>query len=373
MTRPHFLHVFSTFAPGGPQVRTVTLLNGMPEMARHSILAMDNVVSAAERIASAVDYRIIDAPAKTNPAAAVWVMRTIIRSLDPDLVLTYNWGAIEAVLAARLARIPVVHAEDGFNADEAHTLKTRRILARRVLLKCAYATVVPSKTLERIARERYRLSPEKVIFIPNGVDVERFQPRRNEALRIQLGIKPEDILFGYVGHLRPEKNVGLLIDALVHTNREDIKVLLVGDGPLRRELEQHTQAVGLRHRFIFAGAVKDTAPWYGAMDVFVLSSSTEQMPIALLEAMASGLPALCTNVGDCAILLGTDSPPVIVHQGDAHAYATAMTLLATASERRQSLGAANRLRSMNEYSLEAMINRYKVLYETASRFDRRNY
>ena len=365
MPKPHFLHVFSTFAPGGPQVRTVTIINSIPELARHSIIAMDGITTAQTRIVPEVDFQILPPPPKAGMAATALRMRNVLRRERPNLVLTYNWGAIDAVLAAAFARIcPVVHAEDGFGADEAQALKQRRVLARRALLRTVYVTVVPSRTLERVAREQYRVDSQKLAYIPNGVDALRFHPG-HDSLRQQLGIADHEVVFGYVGHLRPEKNVDLLIDSFHLAKLPHSRLILLGDGPERLGIESKIQKYGLADKILLAGIREDTAPWYRAMDVFVLSSSTEQMPVALLEAMASGLPAVCTNVGDCSTLLDARQPPVIVPAGDAAAYANALTVLASDAGLRKSLGALNRQRCERMYTLPQMLARYRSLYQHA--------
>jgi glycosyltransferase involved in cell wall biosynthesis len=142
-------------------------------------------------------------------------------------------------------------------------------------------------------------------------------------------------------------------------------LILLGDGPERPELTARIQKYGLTDKVLLAGIREDTAPWYRVMDVFVLSSATEQMPVALLEAMASGLPALCTDVGDCSSLLDSQQPPVIVQPGDAAAYANALTVLASDPGLRKSLGERNRQRCERLYTLPHMLKRYKSLYQSA--------
>jgi glycosyltransferase involved in cell wall biosynthesis len=360
------LHVFSTFAPGGQQTRTVSLMNALREEFAHVVMAIDGCFDAVKRIAPDVEFRVEPPPRKGALATPAGLAGTL-RRLRPDLLLTYNWGAIEAVLAARLIRAcPVIHAEDGFGADEAHRPKRRRAIARRWLLGGVHATVVPSRTLLRIATRWYRLSPSRVRHIPNGVDCDRFQPRRGGEARRLLGIGDGELLLAFVGHLRPEKNLSLLLEAFARARLAGARLVLAGDGPCRRDLERQAAAAGLLDRVRFAGAVPDPRLCYDSADLFVLSSLTEQMPMALLEAMACGLPVVCTDVGDCEEMLPAGTPQV-VPPGDAALLAAALRRMAESPETRASCGEANRRRALELYSQSVMVGRYRGLYQEAVR------
>src|SRR5262245_59970037 len=189
-------------------MRTVGLIEALGDEFRHSIVAMDGRTDARERIPAGAAVRILDAPPKAGSVATTRRLRALLRHEKPDLLLTYNWGAFDAVFAARsLGLRRVVHHEDGFNPDGVREQKRRRVLARRWFLSGVHAVVVPSRVLERIATGRWRLPSTKVRWIPNGIRAERFGPAdRRPALRSELGIPAEAPLIGFVGHLRPEKN-----------------------------------------------------------------------------------------------------------------------------------------------------------------------
>ncbi|MCZ2078803.1 MAG: glycosyltransferase [Bryobacterales bacterium] len=360
----HILHVFSTFGLGGPQLRVANIINSLGPAFRHTILPMDRNSDAACRIAPGACVHFIMPPERDAGRPHAMALHNTIRNIHPDLLVGYNWGAMDAVLAAVVGRLcPVIQHEHGFGIDEAHSLKFRRVLARRILLKAAHCTIVPSKVLYDIAITRYRLAAEKVRLIPNGVDTKRFRPGHNPELRGQLGTG--GLLFGYVGQLRPEKNLGLLIRAFALANIEDARLVLVGDGPCRPELEHAARELGVLGKVIFTGKVQDPLPYLGALDVFVMSSVSEQMPMSLLEAMACGLPALCTDVGDIREMLGEPGAPVAVPPENPGVYADAMRLLAHNFETRAALGAGNRERCIARYSLERMVRCYEDEYYAA--------
>jgi glycosyltransferase involved in cell wall biosynthesis len=368
----HLYHVFSSFNLGGLESRTCAILNSLGDGFRHTITAMDGKLGAVERISPGVRFEV--APPPPGKGSLLYPLRLskFLRERRPDLLITYNWGAFDAVMAATVGRIcPVIHAEDGFNPDEASRLKKRRVLARRLVLNRVSAMVVPSQTLHRIAVNSYGLRKTLVHWIPNGIPITRYGIEDREVWRAKWGIGPCDFLIGSVGRLSPEKNLGVLLRAVAACDFPNARVAIVGDGATRAELETLARNLGLGARATFAGFLPDPSGCYGAFDLFAMSSTTEQMPIALLEAMATGLPALCTTVGDSAEILGNPGWPATVTPGDQAGYAAALRTFYENAALRAELGARNRARSIQEYSFERMIGRYRDLYLKAATRGRR--
>ncbi len=366
MVPPHLFHVFSSFETGGPEIRTVGIINALGSQFRHTIMAADGRAGARHRLAANVTATVLPPPPGKGKLTYALAFRSVLRQLGPSVVATYNWGAIDAVLGARLASIPVIHAEDGFGPEEADGLMTRRRLARRLLLRKAFATVVPSRTLLNIALNEYKLPSSRVRLIPNGVDLHRFRPGNTREWRRVVGVPDEVILAGFVGALRPEKRLDHLLRAVARCRGEHLRVAIVGEGPCRAELETLARQLAIGDRVIFTGEVTDTALAYSAFDLFVMSSSTEQQPISLLEAMASGLPALCTDVGDCRIMLDDASGSVTVMRDDLDAYADVLERLVADQPWRVALGRRNRQRCEANFSHQRMLREYAALYTEAA-------
>ncbi len=344
-------------------MRVTSLVNNLGPEFVHSIVPLNGSALAQSRLLPCSQARVVNNADNRGGWAAPFRLGSILRKLRPDLLLTYNWGAMDAVLAARVGRIcPVIHNECGFGAEEAGGLKRRRVLMRRLLLNTLPLTIVVSRTLEQLALKSFRIQRKRVRFIQTGVDTQRFCPRRNGELRQQLNIPKNRIVFGYVGGLRPEKNLPLLIGAFAKAEIADSHLLLLGEGALRPELQAMAEQLGIAARVSFVGAVQDTAPHYNAMDVFVMSSATEQTPNALLEAMASGLPAVCTDVGDTFHMLGSSSRDLIAPSGNSDAYVRALKEIAGSKELRMALGDANRKRCVSVYSRERMVQEYREAY-----------
>ncbi len=365
--RPHICHLFSTFVEGGPQLRIAAIMNALRSSVSHTVIALDGNTAAACRVDSSVEVRYLPAPPKRNAYLYPLELARLLKEVRPDLLVTYNWGAIDGVIGAQLAPVcPVVHHEHGFGPDEAASLKLRRVWTRRLVLRRTYCTIVPSAVLREIALTRYKIPPQKVVWIRNGVDLERFRPAGDARERRRLGISDRTLLLGFIGALRGEKNLPMLLRAFAAARLGDARLVLVGDGPEAAELRGLAQALGIGDAVIFAGATRDTASWLRSFDCFVMSSMTEQMPMALLEAMACGLPAICTDVGDCAEILGSRELPVIVPSGDVAAYAHALQVLAGSAGLRARLGAGNRARCESSYSHQRMIREYEELYYRAA-------
>lgn len=371
---PHLLHVFSTFVPAGPEMRTVRMINALGARYRHSILAIDGRTDAESELTGDADVRILPSFPRAGTAQSVRNLRALIQREDPDLTLSYNWGAFDSVFASCSfwRGQHHVHHEDGFNIDEAESFKTRRVWTRRLTLPFVAKVVVPSHLLEGIARRTWKLRESRVQLIPNGIDLAQFSARDgNPELRAKLGIARQTPVIGFVGHLRPVKNPLRLLRAFATLRADPLPELVVlGEGPERASIERVAEELGITERLHLVGHQSDTPPWYRLMDVFAISSDSEQMPVALLEAMASSLPVASTHVGDVAQMLVPEQSGFVVDgqpadlEGD---LAKALEALLADEERRELLGRANRARVEERYSFDTMLASYRELYDATLR------
>jgi glycosyltransferase involved in cell wall biosynthesis len=361
MAGHRLLHVFSTFAVGGPQVRFATQANHFGSRFRHLIVAMDEQYDCRSLIDPAVAVEFPDPPIrKGHTLTNIRTFRQTLRELQPDLLVTYNWGSIEWAMAnwPRLARH--IHIEDGFGPDEAQRQLRRRVWTRRIVL--AQSTViVPSLTLETIATRRWRLNPRDVRYIPNGIDCARFSGPHDAALATRWpGSGP---VIGTVAALRGEKNLARLLRAFHRTStRHACRLVIVGDGPERTALQALAVEMGIGPRVVFAGHVASPETLYRAFDVFALSSDTEQMPYTIIEAMAAGLPIAATDVGDIRRMVAAENLPFVVPPYD-ETLGEALGKLLMNAESRRSIGAANREKAQREYDEDKMFAAYGALFQ----------
>ncbi|HEY8604133.1 glycosyltransferase family 4 protein [Tsuneonella suprasediminis] len=365
---PRILHLHSTFSSGGKERRAVRLMNAFGKNLNHAVVSGEpGELSAANEIAHGIDVDYPDEFPLLVGKPTPWRLQAMAQAMvEYDLVLTYNWGAMDAVMAHTLfgkaiALPPLIHHEDGFNADEQQKLKPSRNWYRRIALGRASALVVPSEKLEGIALTEWAQPFGRVRRIPNGIDVASFaKTPKADALR---GIikHPGELWVGTVAGLRPIKALHLLVRAFASLP-EPWQLVIVGEGPEVSTIRAEAQAHGIEHRVHLPGFASDPAKFVGLFDIFALSSQSEQFPISLVEAMAAGLPAVAPAVGDVGAMVADENLPFIVGPGDIGGLSNALATLASDAALRESVGEANRAKAVAEFGEDRMIGAYRRLY-----------
>jgi glycosyltransferase involved in cell wall biosynthesis len=356
--RQHLLHIFPSFGIGGVPLRMARIINHFGKRFRHTIVALNDDFSAAASLAPDLEVTFLPAPRRTKPMPAAILDNAItLRRLRPDLLLTYNWGAIEWALASRLSPIRRhLHFEAGFGPEESNAQIRRRVLFRRWALARCSNLVVPSRTLERLAREIWRIPAERVTYVPNGVDLNRFSEVHRK--RVPEGMATEEPSIGTVAPLRPEKNLGRLLHAFAMLGASiPARLVIAGNGPERDSLQSLAVELGIAQRVRFTGQVVPEQVLH-CFDIFALSSDTEQMPNAVLEAMAASLAIAAVDVGDVKEMVSEANRAYIVERDDVRALATVMAQLLKDPTKRKTLGRDNRERAVAKFSQEQMFAAY---------------
>jgi glycosyltransferase involved in cell wall biosynthesis len=369
----HLLHVFSTFAVGGPQARFVSLANALKRRFRHTVLAMDGDHAAAEGLDRELDVSFATMPVVKSGGISlrnVRHARALLRRLRPDLLLTYNWGTIEWALADWPSiLVPHIHAEDGFGPDETAVRQNwRRVIMRRLLLRHCVKIVVPSHVLYKLATGRWGWPANRVLHLPNGIDCDRFAGPPDPALIATLGLDRAGPVIGTVSGLRPEKNLKRLIRVFAALPRDlDARLVIVGDGPERDALNDEARRLDIADRVIMAGAIANPERILARFDLFSLTSNTEQMPNSVLEAMCAGRAVVATDVGDIKQLVTAENAPFIVPIDPETGITDAMLRLLRDDGLRARIGAENQRHVRAQYRLETMVDRYAALYSGRER------
>lgn len=365
--RLNVLHCHSTFSLGGKEARAVQLMNAFGVAARHTVLSsVPDALGARAAIHNGIDVDFPeDAPSLTGkPSVARY--RDIAKYMRMfDLILTYNWGAMDAVTTRRIfakSLPPLVHHEDGFNADESGGLKIERTMMRRLVLPAAYAIAVPSQTLERIALETWKQPASRLRRISNGIAVSAYAATPKPNAIPGLRRKASEVVIGTVAGLRPVKNIPRLVRAALSIPLT--RLVVVGEGPDRAKIMATAAAMGAADRLVMPGFLPDPRRYIGLFDIFALSSDSEQFPIALVEAMAAGLPVASTQVGDVSVILPPDQRPFVTTRDD-YALAGALRQLVADRVLRARLGASNHALAISAYDDSAMIAAYARLYDEA--------
>jgi L-malate glycosyltransferase len=359
------MHVFPTFAVGGAQMRFAMLANALGPRLEHVIVSLDGGGGAESLVRPSVRLRRRPVTARKGRGLSLRNLRAfrrVLREEQPDLLLTYNWGAIEWALAERFRPIcPHLHVVDGFGPEEAVIQLPRRVWTRRLALSGRTTVVVPSHTLRHMVVETWKLGPDRVRHIPNGVDVAALAREAREPWGLRRDA--DELLFGTLGGLRPEKNLGRLLRmAAMLPKGLPWRLVIAGDGKERAGLEAQAHALGLSDRVAFTGFVERPGLLLGELDVYVLTSDTEQMPISVLEAMAVGLPVLATDLGDLGVMLPAESRSTCLFAREQeNAFAERLAALLAAPDERRHLGALNSAKA-TEFSLAAMVASYDRLF-----------
>jgi L-malate glycosyltransferase len=358
------LHAHSSFSLGGKETRAVRLMNAFGDRAEHTILSgMPDQLGARDAIDSDIAARFpADAPSLQGKPGLKRYLALAEYMRGFDLVLTYNWGAMDAVMAHRLLRgvkglPPLVHHEDGFNEDESVRRNWKRNLFRRLALRTASAVVVPSQTLARIARDEWTVD-DRLAIIANGIDVAAYAGEPSVPIT-GLDKAEGDVVIGTVAGLRKVKNLPRLVAAAASL-RQQVRLVIVGEGPERAAIAAKAAACGWGTRFVMPGFMTQPHRWIGHFDILALSSLSEQAPIAVIEAMAAGLPVASLDVGDIAAMVAPENLPFIA--GDETAFRRALDHLVSDAALRRSVGEANRRRAAELFDERAMISAYSALY-----------
>ena len=368
---PHVLHLHSTFSPGGKELRAVRLMNAFGRQLRHTVVsAAPEETGAAARIDRRVSAAIQPAFPSLKGAPLPGRLQALAKAMKGfDLVLTYNWGAMDAVMAHTLFKDalslpPLIHHEDGFAEDEAERRKRRRTWYRRIALGKASGLVVPSETLEEIALVEWQQPIGRVKHIPNGVDVAAFaQSPRPDAIPRLLKRKGEHWV-GTMAGLRAVKNLPRLVHAF-RTLPDNWHLVICGEGPEREAILAEADLHHINHRVHLPGNVPEPAKVVGLFDIFALSSESEQAPISVIEAMAAGRPVVAPKVGDIAQMVAEENLAYLADRPDAAELETQLVSLAVDEQARKTVGAANRAVAASQFTEKAMIATYGRLYGSA--------
>ncbi len=373
MTETHaparLLHLHSSFSLGGKEARAVRLMNLMGPRARHTILsAVPEALGARDAIDPGIDAEFpADAPplyGKPGPARYRDLARYMRRF---DLVLSYNWGSMDGVMAHRIFAPfgelpPLIHHEDGFNEDESVRRNWKRNGFRRLALPTAEALVVPSTLLERIAADEWG-ARSRTQLIRNGIDVAAYA--RPASMPIAgFERRAGEVVIGTVAGLRKVKDLPRLVRA-VAALPPNVRLIIVGEGPERGAIAAEAAACGMTDRLVMPGFMAEPARWIGQFDLLALSSRSEQAPISVIEAMAAGLPVVSPDVGDVAAMVSDENRRFIA--ADEAGFRGAFAQLSENAGLRGQIGAANRRIAAERFDESTMVAAYENLYGRALR------
>jgi len=297
-------------------------------------------------------------------------VRDVLRRFHPDVVHTHQMAALlYAGRAARQERVPVVHTEHNNVAALRPASWARRLktgLLWRYAGRYADRFCGVSRDVVAAAGAYGTVRRRKLAHVPNGIDTAAVAAvgADRPAARAALGIAPDAPVVGTVGRLAEVKRQDVLIRAFARLLPDfpAARLVLVGDGPLRAELEGLAGSLDLGGAVLFAGYRPDPERYLATMDVFALPSRAEAMPLVIPEAMAAGLPVVASRVGGIPELIVDGKTGLLVEPGDVAGLAARLRHLLADPQRAGELGRAGRALARAEYDVTAMARAYDRTY-----------
>lgn len=366
---PLVVHVVYRFGVGGLENGVVNLVNRMPaERWRHAILALTDVSGEfADRIQRR-DVRFIELGKRPGHLVRDYPrLHRLFRQLRPAIVHTRNLAALEAAVPAWAAGVPVrVHGEHGWDMNDPQGARTRYRLVRRAYRPFVSHYVALSRHLDDYLARAVGVPRERVSQIYNGVDTERFAPAEARAPIPGCPFGAGDEwLAGWVGRMEAVKDPLNLARTFVRFSRRAprARLVLVGDGALRGELQALLQGAGVSGKVWFAGERADVADIMRGLDCFVLPSLAEGISNTVLEAMATRLPVVATRVGGNPELVESGMSGTLVPASASDALADAMLHYYNDRATARRHAKAARQSAESRFSLARMVLDYSNLYE----------
>lgn len=356
--------LLGSLTDGGSETKTVRLANRLSKTGYDvHLIYLDEPHTLLEAVENRVAVKFLERRSKFS-LRALRELKSYLDQNDIELVfcinqypLIYGWPACR--LGGRKRR-----CIGAVNTFEFTSLRDRlSMLIYAYILRRCDLVVFGSDAQQLLWTLKYRLVADKTIVIYNGVDVNHFQQSTGPYGKLgqSLGIAKDAIVIGCVAHLRPEKSQGDLLAAMRKLSEQHVNkavLLLVGDGSDKNKLMQYSAAHDLTGQVKFCGAVRDVRPYLAIMDIFVLPSSTEVFSNAILEAMAHGLPVVCTAVGGSMEMVVDGVTGITYPRHDVDSLVDALNVLMTDKDKREHMGQLGASRAAEVFSIQRMDDQY---------------
>ena len=355
--RLNLLEIVGNAIVGGMETCVLRLIERLPRE-RINVTVMCPFESRFTDQLRALDVEVLVASMPEDPPwASIQMAASLIKTRAIDVIHAHMANAhVLGALAGKLTGKPVlstIHGRQLYNAD----LEVHRAASTHLSVVCAH-TYYHALGLG--------VNPAQLTLIPNGVDVEVFAPRQREMrLRQRFGIPADAPVAGFIGRLSWEKGPDVFLRAVLgaHQAVPDAHFVLTGEGPMIEQLQAFARQFGLADRLHFAGLQTDIPAVLSEYDLLVSSSHSEAMPLAILEAMACGVPVLATRAGGVPDLVQHGITGWMVGLNDYEALAREITRLLQAPDVRQAMGRAARQRAVERFSLADRVTEMEALLQ----------
>jgi len=371
---PLIAHIIHRLDVGGLENGLVNLINRIPPSRyRHAIICMTGHTDFAKRIHNPnVELHALGKREGQDWAVYRRLWR-LLRSLKPDIVHTRNLATLEGQAVAALVGVPVrIHGEHGRDIIDISGANKKHLMLRRLLRHFVTRYIALSNDLEGWLQEQVHVPAAKIVQIYNGVDTERFHPAAagRGALPPAGFASGDELVIGTVGQMRGEKDQLTLARAFIELLNLDAKIadklrlVMIGDGPLRAEAMQLLRKAGVDHLAWLPGVRDDVDEIMRGFDIFVLPSLIEGVSNTILEAMATGLPVVATDVGGNTELVVEGETGALVPSSNPAAMADALSTYIQDQALMRRHGRAGRKRVEQEFSMDNMVTHYLAVYDS---------
>lgn len=380
--RPLIAHVMYRFDTGGLENGVVNLINHMPEdRFRHAVVALTEVTDFRKRIRRGdVQFVSLHKPAGHGQwQYAKWYR--MFRRMRPDIVHTRNLAALECQLPAWAARVPVrIHGEHGRDVGDLDGSNRTYQRVRRFYRPFVHHYLALSCDLAHYLTQHVGVAADHMTQVYNGVDTLAFCPPPHGPIPIDgCPFDPSlHWMVGTVGRMQTVKDQPMLARAFVQALelspdlRDRMRLVMIGDGPLRAQAQAALDGAGVAALAWLPGERNDVAHVMQGLHAFALPSLAEGISNTILEAMASALPVVATDVGGNADLVLPGETGAIIAAADPLAMARCLTLWANDAALARRLGQAGRQRVESVFSMQAMVKNYQAVYDTQLQRVRKN-
>lgn len=375
----NILHLLHKFTFGGTERVIVNLVNHATEKSRNYICSFCDADSDFLKELTCTNP-VVYSLNKTegNNISIPFKISSFCKQHRVDIIHSLGWGTyVEGLLAAKFLgkRRKFIFSFRGKTMEDTLGIPKRRILAQRLLSNFCDAILAPSEESRKEYSRDIRIKPDKIQVIYNGIDLNRFRLNRSELIKEIRGafdFGSDDIVIGSIARFDPVKNMGGLVKAfskIEKTTLGPVKLLLVGDGPELPGIQKMAFGLGLRDRVVFTGMRRDIPDCLGMMDIYVQPSRFEGIPNSVLEAMASGLPVIATNVGGLHEIVEDGKTGFLVDLDNEAGLIRAIEFLIRHADRRRQMGTDGRKGVISQFSISKMVSDYEDLYERLTKSD----
>ena len=364
-------HVVYRFDVGGLENGVVNLINNMPRNAyRHVVISLTEITDFRKRIVrDDVEFIALKKP----PGHAIWIypkLFRLFRELRPAIVHSRNLAALEVAVPAWAARVPIrIHSEHGREGADLSDSNRKYQFIRRIYRPFVTYYLALSRDLEKYLKSSIGVPQNRLIQIYNGVDTQKFFPATRRDLVSGSPFVDQNLwIIGTVGRMHAVKDQETLVRAFAQalsvtpSLKEAARLMIIGDGPLRRKLESLVTDLGIAEFTWIPGERQDIPEVLRGLDCFVLPSISEGISNTILEAMASGLPVIATDAGGNSELVENRKTGLLVAVQDVEAMASAITACALAPHDSKAMGQRGRDEVIQKFSIESMVKSYCNLY-----------